>query len=137
MSSSHAAIASSLRPRGPVSFRLTRRAQRDLAVLAVAGEVDLLTASRLAGELDREVRTGGGDVVIDLRRTEFVDSAGLHVLLNGQRRLTRQGRTLAVICSPGPVRRVFELARLADTLGVVGSLREYRRAARRRAELRS
>jgi anti-sigma B factor antagonist len=132
MSTQPTAIARSLRPRGPVSFRLARRLDPEFTVLEVAGEVDLLTAGRLTGEIDREVRCGTGDVVVDLRRTEFLDSAGVHILLNAQRRLTRQGRGLAIICPDGPVRRVFELARLIETLGVVESLREYRRAAARR-----
>lgn len=134
MSSSQTVIARSLRPRGPVSFRLARRLDPEFTVLEVEGELDLLTAGRLNGEVDREVRCGRGDVVVDLRGAAFVDSAGLHILLNAQRRLTRQGRDLAVICPDGPVRRVFELARLVETLGVVESLRGYRQAvARRRA----
>ncbi len=130
--SDQSAIARSLRPRGPISFRLARRLDPEFTLLEIGGEVDLLTASRLGGEIDREVRCGAGDVVVDLRGAEFVDSAGVHILLNAQRRLTRQGRTLAVICPGGPVRRVFELARLIETLGVVESLREYRQVIARR-----
>jgi anti-sigma B factor antagonist len=129
MSNQSSSIARALRPRGPVRLRLSRRRSRDLTVIEVAGELDLLTAGKLGAEIDQELRQGSGDVVVDLRDTEFVDSAGLHVLLNAQRRLTRQSRALGVVCEPGPVRRVFELARLAETLGVVDSVREHRRRA--------
>lgn len=129
MRSESSAIGRSLRPRGPVTLQLHRRQAPDVTVLEVSGEVDLLTTRRLGTEIDRDVRTGTGDLVVDLQSTHFVDSAGLHLLLNAQRRLARQGRALAVICSPGPVRRVFELTRLVDTLGVVSSLAEYRGAA--------
>jgi len=105
----------------------------ELTLLELAGELDVLTAGRLAVELDCEVHQGCGDVMIDLRGADYVDSAGLHVLLNAQRRLARQGRELAVVCGPGPVRRALELAKLIDTLGVVPSVREYRRRARDRA----
>jgi anti-sigma B factor antagonist len=120
-------IARSLRPRGPVTLLLSREATRELTVLRVDGELDLLTAGRLGTEINRDVRAGRGDLVVDLRHTEFVDSAGLHILLNAHRRLTRQGRRLGVLCQPGPVRRVFELTKLVETLGVVSSLREHRR----------
>jgi anti-sigma B factor antagonist len=118
-----------------VRLVLKRTAGADLTVLELEGELDLLTAGRLGTELDREVRQGEGDVVVDLRHADFVDSAGLHILLNAQRRLTRRSRSLGVVCAPGPVRRTFELAKLTDTLGVVSSLREHRRR-RRRAEAR-
>lgn len=123
-------IARALRPRGPVTLDLRRRRVPDTIVLEVGGELDLLTVGRLTSALDRELRHGTSDVIVDLSRTEFIDSAGLHILLNANRRLTRQGRSLAVVCPPGPVWRVFELAKLLETLRVAPSLREYRRRRR-------
>jgi anti-anti-sigma factor len=76
--------------------------------------------------LGRSLRRKTGDAVIDLSQAEFIDSFGLTVLLNTQRRLARQGRTLTVVCGEGPVRRAIEFARLLDPLGVVPSLAEYR-----------
>jgi anti-sigma B factor antagonist len=131
-------IGRSLRPRGPVALRLTRRVSADVTVLELGGEVDLLTVSRLAAGLDDEVRHGDRDVVVDLRPVQFIDSSGLHVLLGAQRRLARQGRALGIVCTPGPVLRVFELSRLLDTLDIADSVREFRcrrvsSLARRRA----
>jgi len=122
MSEHEAPIGRWLRPRGPVTLRLSRRARADATVLRVGGEVDLLTVGRLGAEIDQEVRQGSGDVIVDLRGVDFVDSAGLHILLNAKRRLTRRGRALSVVCKPGPVRRVFELAKLVETLDVVSEL---------------
>jgi anti-anti-sigma factor len=56
--------------------------------------------------------------VLDLRETEFIDSAGLQILLGIQRRLSQASRKLTVICDDGPVRRVIELTRLAEVLGL-------------------
>lgn len=126
-------LGSVLRPRGPVRLALTRNATPELTVLELSGELDVLTAARLGVELDCEVRQRGGDVVVDLRQADYVDSAGMHVLLNAQRRLARQGRAIAVVCRPGPVRRAFELAKLIETLCIVPSVREYRRRAQARA----
>ena len=47
------------------------------------------------------------------------------LLLKVQRRLSRQSRSLAVICGDGPVRHAIELARLEVALGVVSRLAEY------------
>jgi anti-anti-sigma factor len=111
-----------LRPRGPVQFRLDERRQDGAAVITVRGELDLLTAPKLAARINPFVRRGSGDVVIDLRDAVFIDSTGLSIMLNLRRRLVRGGRRLTVVCDEGPVRRVIELARLEETLGVVSGL---------------
>ena len=86
--------------------------------LALAGELDLVTARRFGARVDALVREEASALVLDLRALRFIDSAGLHVLLNAQRRLTRQGRRLHVICADGPVLRAIQLARLTETLNV-------------------
>jgi anti-sigma B factor antagonist len=107
-----------LRPRGPVQLDLAQADHEGETLLQAHGEVDILTAPKLAATLDHIVRTGDGDVAVDLTETVFIDSAGLHVLLNTQRRLTRQDRRFRIICGPGPVRRVIEMARLLEALNV-------------------
>jgi anti-sigma B factor antagonist len=122
----------SLRPRGPVQFGLAKHRKARLSILEIAGELDILTAPRLAAELHAIVRKTRADLVIDLRRAVLIDSAGLYVLLNVRRRLDRAGRKLTVVCDDGPVRRVIELAGLMATLGVVSSI-EQRTSSREMA----
>lgn len=111
-------LATSLRPRGPFRLELSEQDDGERTLIHARGEVDVVTAPKLASRLDTLLRAGGKDVVVDLSDTEFLDSAGLHVLMNAQRRLTRRSRQLQVLCAPGPVRHVIELARLAETLNV-------------------
>jgi anti-sigma B factor antagonist len=87
-------------------------------VLSARGELDALTTPHFGASVGEAVRQEKGDVVVDLREATFIDSTGLHVLLNAQRRLTRTGRRLSVICDGSPVRRALELARLTETLGL-------------------
>ena len=96
-------------------------------MVAVTGELDILTAPKLASRLDDLIRRDQGDVVIELSDAGFIDSLGLHALLNAQRRLSHQSRSLAVVCGPGPVRHAIELARLDDALALTPSFAEYRR----------
>ena len=120
-----APIGGSLRPRGPIRLSMATRHDAHESVVSVAGELDILTVPRLARSLDDIVRRRQGDLVIDLSRTEFIDSFGLHALLNTQRRLAERSRRLTVICHPGPVRHAIELARLTEAFGVVATLAEY------------
>jgi anti-anti-sigma factor len=94
-------------------------------VVGVSGELDILTVSRLSSRVDEVIRRRHGTLVIDLTEAEFIDSMGLHALLNVQRRLIRQRRTLVVVCPPGAVRHAIELARLAEPLGVVSRAEEH------------
>jgi len=127
-------LGGSLRPRGPIQLALTTRYEPNATVIGVGGELDILTVSKLITRLDDAIRRRQGDVVIDLSDAEFIDSMGLHALLNVQRRLMRDARALTVICPPGRVRNAIELTRLAEPLGVVSSFADYelRAAAGRR-----
>ena len=118
-------IGGSLRPRGPVQLTLRTRRDAHETVVSVAGELDILTVPKLASTLDDIIRRQQGDVVIDLTRTGFIDSIGLHALLSVQRRLSERSRHLTVICGPGPVLSAMKLARLAHALGVVSTFAEY------------
>jgi anti-sigma B factor antagonist len=120
-------LGGSLRPRGPVQLALSTRYDGRATVIGVAGELDILTVTKLVARLEDAIRRRHGDVVIDLTGAEFIDSMGLHALLNVQRRLIRQARTLAVICPPGAVRNAIELARLAEPLGVLSTIDDYSR----------
>jgi anti-sigma B factor antagonist len=85
-------------------------------VLSVSGEIDLATTPRLAGAVDEALRNGALELWIDLTRTEFMDSSGLHALLAARERVLQLNRRLAIICPGGPVRRLFDVAGLAGTL---------------------
>ena len=70
----------------------------------------------LARELDALVRVGFVEVVLDLRGVEFMDVAGLRLVL-GQAR--REGVILELIDGPPAVARVFDLAQVRGELALL------------------
>jgi anti-anti-sigma factor len=84
------------------------------AVLSVAGEIDLDSVTHVADAVDEALEAGALELWLDFSSTEFMDSTGLHLLLETQTRLDSLSRRLAVICPRGPVRRVLELAGMAE-----------------------
>jgi anti-anti-sigma factor len=66
-----------------------------VAVISLIGEHDLATAEELRSTIERHC---GGDlgVVVSLAATDFVDSAIVHGLFVGDRRLLAQGRRLVL-----------------------------------------
>lgn len=124
-------LGDSLRPRGPVQLRIAHHPRGEATVVTVAGELDILTAARFSAFVGELVRRQVGDLLIDLCQARFVDSAGLQILLSAQRQVSRHARWLGVICPHNsPVRRVMELARLTEPLGVFSSFEEYERSRR-------
>lgn len=87
-------------------------------LLAVEGEIDIATSPRLIAALNEAVTDSELSVVVDLGAVEFMDSTGLALLVRAQRRLSRRGRGFAVVCPDGPVRRIFEITDMVETLRV-------------------
>jgi anti-sigma B factor antagonist len=89
--------------------------------VAIKGEIDLDSVPSLEPTLDASIRATAGDFVLDLSDLEFLDSSGLRLILRARALLAREDRELAIVCPPGPVRRLFELAGIADLLFLYAS----------------
>jgi anti-anti-sigma factor len=80
-----------------------------VATVTVGGDLDLATAgeleSCLAGLAGGEVTS----VMVDLHGVEFVDSAGINVLLHGRRHAMARAQTFVISRASGAVREVLEL----------------------------
>jgi len=82
---------------------------RDEVVVALTGELDLATADMLEHEV-RELRHSGCDhVVVDLRQLDFMDSAGLRVLISLRNTAKCVGHRLILVPGPRQVQRIFDL----------------------------
>lgn len=89
------------------------------AVLSVQGEIDLGTAPKLREALLPVLEHHTGPVVVDLSDVGFMDSTGVHVLIETLERLKLENRQLAIACSEGgQVHRLLALVGLLDTLRV-------------------
>jgi anti-sigma B factor antagonist len=95
------------------------RTSRDgVDVLFVEGEIDVASAPRLIAALNEAVAEAARSVIIDLTSVDFMDSTGLALLINAHRRLAVRRKGFAVVCPAGPLRRVFEITDMVDTLRV-------------------
>ncbi len=96
---------------------VSRHQEPQGTVVEAAGEVDLTTAPQLREELLGAV----GDaekcgVIVDLSKVDFIDSAGLALLVEARKRLFPEGRTLSILLAPGrQPERVLKLGRF-DTI---------------------
>jgi anti-sigma B factor antagonist len=95
----------------------TRIAEQD--VIVVTGEIDLASAPRV--ELALEPYSGQA-VVLDLRRVQFIDSAGLKVLLSQRSRLEESGGDLRLVVGHGAVGRLLELTGVSEAFSILDSI---------------
>ena len=100
---------------GPVFEAAVARAGDGMAQVKVSGELDLLTAPELQAALE-PLQAEGVDIELDLRELEFIDSTGVHLVLQTYQASRRNGWQLVLSGATEEVRRAFELVGLLDRL---------------------
>lgn len=84
----------------------------DRAVLAVRGEVDILTAADLGAIVEAVIGRGHRSVVLDLAGLDFMDASGLGVIAVGAHRLGLSGGALTIRSPSAMVRRILDITGL-------------------------
>ena len=85
----------------------------------LAGDLDVTTAASIEEQLIELESREPQWVILDLREVRFMDSTGLSLLINADRRGRKAGRRVTVICPGGPPRRILETTGLRSRLDVV------------------
>jgi anti-sigma B factor antagonist len=85
-------------------------------VVKARGELDLSTAPELQAALADARADGGADLVLDFSELDFIDSTGVHIVLDAYQASQRAGTGFAITGAAGEVRRAFELVGLLDRL---------------------
>ena len=105
-----------------MDLQLSTRLVGDRAVVTVAGEVDLETASQLGEHALDALRDVCPHLLLDLTGVTFMDSTGLKVLLSIQRRADLAGGSFAIAGAARPVRKILTLTGLDQTFTLYDSL---------------
>jgi anti-sigma B factor antagonist len=99
----------------------TEEAGTGVAVVALAGEIDLYTCPEFKQELLRVIADGATLVVVDLTNTTFIDSTALGVIIRGVERLKHRDGRLVVVCADPSIVKIFEVTGLNRIFSVYGS----------------
>ena len=94
---------------GPSPTVVRERVVREWTCLTVLGELDIVSAPRLAVLVREHARRGVRRLCVDLSGVPFLDTAGVAMLINAQRAVTRAGGELVVLAGPGRVRDLLDL----------------------------
>jgi anti-anti-sigma factor len=100
-------------PMDPAPFAVVVSPLNDHEIrVAVKGELDLVSASELEQALKREL-LASNDVLLDLSEMDFIDSTGLHAIVESVRTAKAVGRKLKLSPDlPSHARRLMEIVGL-------------------------
>lgn len=103
-------------------------------VVSVGGDVDVYTAGLLRTSLDEHIAAGARQIIVDLNRTDFMDSTGLGVLV-GRLKLVRHHRGwLRIACSNERILRVFRITGLDKVFSIHESVADAAHAGTEAAD---
>lgn len=102
------------------TLKIEPRFDGDTAILRLEGDFGLEVAAEVGAAIGLLEVQEPAVIVIDLRAVALIDSSGLRVVVEADRRARGSGRELKVIAVPGSVpRRLLELTLLTDLLSVL------------------
>ena len=105
-----------------------------IPVTAIEGEVDIANVTHLRAQIVQAVPNAAPGLVLDLSGTTYLDSRGVHLILEIADRMGTSQQELRVVVPVGaPVRRVLELTHVDSAVpldptvdAAVGELRRPR-----------
>jgi anti-sigma B factor antagonist len=105
--------------------------RQGLLTAQISGEIDLANAGEVLGQLERAVPNAALGLIVDLSDIEYLDSKGVHMLLQLEERLRTHGQFLRVVMPEiSPIRRILRLAHLEEEVPIDNTLDESIAAAR-------
>ena len=97
---------------------IEQRADGEMIVLELRGELDISTAATLPQALGAVARAGARRLLVDLRGVTVLDSVGVRSLLHTRRWMFNRDGAAQFVCDGGPAGRTIELMGLSAALGV-------------------
>lgn len=93
-------------------------------VVAVAGDLDAVTAREFEDQLMQQVPDRSRRVVVDLSELRFMDTSAIHVLVRANNRVMAADGLLVLAGAQPEVARVLALAGADEVMPVTGSVAE-------------
>jgi anti-anti-sigma factor len=101
---------------GAAPFQVRVRPDRTRGVVELSGELDIAAIPQFREQCDELVAAGIRHIVIDLRELAFIDSTGLHLLLDLDAAARRDGWELSVTPGSDAVQRIFVVSGTVELL---------------------
>jgi len=114
----------------PTPFELDVEPERDVVRVCPAGELDLATVPLVRSKMEELASSGFPRVFLDLREATFLDSAGVHLILDLDAAARDGGWEFAVIDGSPEVGKVFDVTGVRPLIPFLDPMRLRNRAWR-------
>ncbi len=114
-----------------MDIRLTSRIIKGVAVVGVAGELDVFTSPRLKSSIRHMLAEGQPCVIVNLLEATYLDGAALAVLTATRQQARAAGGNVGLVINQPLLTRMFSIAGLQDTLPMFRTEAQAVRAAQR------
>ena len=110
-------------------MELRTRYFNDVAILSLNGRLDTVTAPHFIEITVEQMAAGYGRLVIDLKKVDFLNSAGVEALVQMAQQSRDQGGDLRIANVRGQIKKVINLAGITEVIkvypNVVGATASY------------
>lgn len=113
-----------------MEVQLQRRIVDGVAVLDVAGELDIYTSPKLKAAIQELISEGHSRLVVNLAKTTYLDSTALSVLTAALKQTRENGGDLAVVYNQPQIEKIFSITGLHDVFPVFRAEGDAVKAAR-------
>lgn len=105
-------------------LKIGGREEDGVVVLTLAGEVDVENAGKVRDAALKLTERGANRLVVDLAGVEYMDSAGLGMLIGLHKRLREANGELALAALQPQVRKLFDITGLVRVVKICGEVSE-------------
>lgn len=105
-----------------MGLSLTQQSVGRYVTIGMAGDLDVTTSQMFRDTVAALIESGHRDLMADLDGLDFVDSAGLGVLVGAMKRVQDHAGSFAVICDSPRTLHVLKLSGLDKALPVHSSI---------------
>jgi anti-sigma B factor antagonist len=109
-------LAEEFEVREHTEFEIRTGGGRDRHVIQPHGELDPATADQLHAALTAALEGGTQTIVLDLSRLNFIDSSGIHFIVQAIEITRERGRDFFLLRGPQQIQATFDLAGITDRL---------------------
>src|SRR5579862_1068994 len=88
------------------------RVIRGVPVVVTPEDVDITNAAGFRAALLESAALGSGTLVVDMTRTLFCDTAGLHALVGAHKRAQAEGGQVLLVLAGATIPRIFSITGL-------------------------
>ena len=122
-----APLAELLEPRGrdaDAEARFPVEMVSSVPVVVTPEEIDITNAAGLRAALLEAAAHGPGALVVDMSRTQFCDTAGIHALVGAHKRAEASNGEIRLVITGAAVLRIFAITGLDSVIPHFASLEE-------------